>query len=383
MPTSAPGSSTVPEEFALLVSSFAAITDPRFARGKVHPLPGVLALVVLGLMADCRSLSAISRFGQIHPEVLAPLGLRRAPSVATLHRLLRQVAVGEVRAALASVSRQLHRRRTAGSGIGAVAVDGKTLRGVREHGAQLHVRHVFAHASALGLDQVAVPSVVGEVPAAQDWLATVAESFPEVSVLTGDALYAEQDLCAAVVAGGRDYVLRLKKNQGALYADAALLFTADPGPPDAVSVSKGHGRYEQRAIRVSTALAGYSTFPGLAQVAEVTTQITRVASGETSAHLRYLVTSLTPARAAPRRVLALSRGHWGIEHRLFPVQDDSFGEDRHVLRTRAGGGTLRLLRTTAVNLLRGECGLWTAKTPLTARAEWTSGHPAAILAALP
>ena len=38
----------VPEEFALLVSAFAAITDPRLARGKVHPLPGVLALVVLG-----------------------------------------------------------------------------------------------------------------------------------------------------------------------------------------------------------------------------------------------------------------------------------------------------------------------------------------------
>ena len=66
-----PASSTVPEEFALLVAAFAAITDPRFARGKVHPLPGVLALVVLGLMAGCRSLSAISRFAQIHPEVLA------------------------------------------------------------------------------------------------------------------------------------------------------------------------------------------------------------------------------------------------------------------------------------------------------------------------
>src|SRR5687768_15740748 len=90
MPGAAPVSSAIPEEFAYLVASFAAITDSRFARGKVHPLPGVLALVVLGLMAGCRSLSAISRFGQIHPEVLAPLGLRRSPSVATLHRLLRR-----------------------------------------------------------------------------------------------------------------------------------------------------------------------------------------------------------------------------------------------------------------------------------------------------
>ena len=206
--------STVPEEFALLVSSFAAITDPRLARGKVHPLPGMLGLVVLGLMAGCRSLSAISRYGQIHPEVLAPLGLRRSPSVATLHRLLRRVSVGEVRTALAAFTRHLLANRPGGSDVGVVAVDGKTLRGVWEGGEQLHVLHLFAHRSALALDQVQVPAVPNETEAAQDWLATVAESFPGLTILSGDALYAEQDLCAAVVEGQRDYVLRLKKTRG-------------------------------------------------------------------------------------------------------------------------------------------------------------------------
>lgn len=208
-----PASATVPEEFALLVASLSAITDPRFARGKVHPLPGVLALVVLGLMAGCRSLSAISRFGQIHPEVLAPLGLRRSPSVATLHRLLRRVSVGELRTALAAFSRLLLARGAAAAEVGAVAVDGKTLRGAWEGGAQLHVLHVFAHRSALALDQVAVATVPDETRAAQDWVEHVAETFPGLTILSGDALYAEQDLCAAVVAGGRDYVLRLKKTK--------------------------------------------------------------------------------------------------------------------------------------------------------------------------
>lgn len=209
-----PATSTVPEEFALLVAAFAAITDPRFARGKVHPLPGVLALVVLGLMAGCRSLSAISRYGQIHPEVLAPLGLRRSPSVATVHRLLRCVSVAEVRAVLRDFTRQLQQQRTAGTAVGTVAVDGKTLRGVWEGGKQLHLLHLFAHDSVLALDQLPVPSVPDETSAAQDWLATVAETFPGLSILTGDALYAEQDLCAAVVDGQRDYVLRLKKTKG-------------------------------------------------------------------------------------------------------------------------------------------------------------------------
>jgi hypothetical protein len=147
-------------------------------------------------------------------------------------------------------------------------------------------------------------------------------------------------------------------------------------------VSKGHGRLEQRAIRVSGALAAYSLLPGLAQVAEVRTQVTRLATGEISSRLRYLVTSLDAAQASPQRVLALSRGHWGIENRLFHVRDDSFGEDRHVLQTHAAGATMSLLRTTALNLLRGQATLWTRSTPLTARAEWVSGHPSAILEAL-
>jgi hypothetical protein len=223
-----PASSSVPDEFALLIAAFAAITDPGFARGKVHPLPGVLALVVLGLMAGCRSLSAISRYGQIHPEVLGPLGLRRSPSVATLHRLLRRVSVEQVRAALAAFACGLHQRRTPAAAVGAVAVDGKTLRGVREGGTQLHVLHVFAQTSALAFDQVALNSVRGEVAAARDWLTQVATTFPGLTLLTGDALYAEQDLCAAVVAGGRDYVLRLKKTRA---PSTPIPFTSSPPSP--------------------------------------------------------------------------------------------------------------------------------------------------------
>lgn len=147
-------------------------------------------------------------------------------------------------------------------------------------------------------------------------------------------------------------------------------------------MSVGHGRLERRSIRVSGALAGYSLLPGLAQVAEVRTQVTRLATGEISARIRYLVTSLDATQASPQRLLALSRGHWGIENRLFHVKDDSFGEDRQVLQSHTAGAVMSLLRTTAVNLLRGEATLWSTQTPLTARAEWVNGHPSAVLAAL-
>lgn len=166
-----------------------------------------------------------------------------------------------------------------------------------------------------------------------------------------------------------------------LHADATLLF-AEEGPPDLVTVDKGHGRLERRAIRVSSELVGVNAFPGLRQVAEVRKRVVVLKSGEVTEQTRYLVTSLGPEEAGPATLLALFRGHWGIENRLFWVKDDGFGEDRHVLRRHRRGELVGLLRSTALNLLRGRCALWPATAPMTARAEWVAGHPAAILAGL-
>ena len=385
MPVSSPVSSsavsTVPEEFALLVARFAPVTDPRHARGKVHPLPGVQALVVLGLLAGCRSPSAVGRYGAIHPEALAPLGLRRSPSVATLHRLPGMVAVAEVRAVLRAVAQDLIERRGPAAAVTGVALDGKTLRGTHEDGAPLHVLRAVAQRAELALDQAPASRLRGEVAAATTWVTELAAAFPGLAILTGDALFAEQSLGAAVVAGQRDDVFRPKKNQPSLFADITRLFV-DPRAPDVVTTGKGHGRIERRELRVRPDLAGYAVFPGLAQVAELRTEVVRVSTGEVTHSTHYLITSLGPDAIEPAQLLGVARRHWGVENRWFHVAGDGFGEDRQVLQTHHRGQVLGTLRGMAPNLLRGACPLWSDATPLTAPAEWVSGHPLAILSGL-
>jgi len=139
---------------------------------------------------------------------------------------------------------------------------------------------------------------------------------------------------------------------------------------------------ERREIRVSSALAGYSPLPGLAQVAEVRSRITILKTGQVREQVRYLVTSLSPEQADAERLLTLSRGHWRIENTCVHVKDDSFGEDRQGLQRHQAGAVLAALRFTAHALLRGSCPLWTTTAPLTARAEWVSAQPITILAAL-
>lgn len=198
------------EEFALLRSCLATVPDPRRRRGKVHPLEGLLSLSVLGLMAQCRSLSDIHRWGELHPEVLELLALRRSPSVATLGRVLRLVSVAQVGQALRSFAQQLLDYRQGRQPL-SVAADGKSLRGVWEGGQQLGVVHLFAHEARLALDQAPAAYHVDEVKTAKAWIEEMAAQFPGLAVLTGDALFADRSLGAAIVAQGQDYLVKLKK----------------------------------------------------------------------------------------------------------------------------------------------------------------------------
>ena len=93
-------------------------------------------------------------------------------------------------------------------------MDGKTMGGVWEGGEQLRVLSAtggFSQESAVALDQVAVRGHLDEPRTAQAWIQQVAERIEGLAVLTGDALYADADLCQAIVDQGKDYVVELKK----------------------------------------------------------------------------------------------------------------------------------------------------------------------------
>ena len=66
----------------------------------------------------------------------------------------------------------------------------------------------------------------------------------------------------------------------------------------------------------------------------------------------YLISSQSPSEASPAQLLALNRGHWGIENRLHPVRDMAFDEDRCRARTGHAPRTLACLRNFAISLLR-------------------------------
>ena len=98
-----------------------------------------------------------------------------------------------------------------GNEIDVVSMDGKTVRGVWEQDEQLKLMHLFSLEGSMALDQVEIAHHLDEPRAAEEWIRTVSAHFAGLRVLSGDALYADTNLAEAILAEGKDYVVKLKK----------------------------------------------------------------------------------------------------------------------------------------------------------------------------
>ena len=199
-------------------------------------------------------------------------------------------------------------------------------------------------------------------------------------MVTGDAQFCQQDLSRLVMRRGAHYVWAVKDNQPDLLDDVRTLFR-DPPPGEVFGQAVSHGRHgdrhERRTLLASTALtdAGYLRWPHVAQACAVKREITR--KGKTTVEWGYAVTSLPPDQADPTRLLALWRGHWGIENKLHWVRDVTFDKDRSQVRTGAGPQVMAALRSTAIAALRRA-----GHTNIAAALRTYAGRPQAALALL-
>ena len=91
-------------------------------------------------------------------------------------------------------------------------------------------------------------------------------------------------------------------------------------------------------------------WPHLQQVCRLERQ--RVVKGKKQVDVSYAISSLPATHADARRLLSLSRGHWGIENRLHWVRDVTFDEDRSQVRTGAAPQVLAGLRNLVISLVR-------------------------------
>jgi len=152
-----------------LAGRLGLLADPRGRRGRRHPLLGVLLIAVAAVVAGARSYAAIGQWARNAPQttltrvnarVLPVLGVRVAPSGATIRRVIRLVCPG----GLAELT---------GADPGtaeSIAVDGKTARGSRHD--DTPPAHLLAAMTNDGqvITQLRIPGKTNEITCFADLL---------------------------------------------------------------------------------------------------------------------------------------------------------------------------------------------------------------------
>lgn len=344
--------STAEMTLSSLAEVFADIPDQRKPKGRRYALPPLLILLSLAKFCQQDTPAALTDWvchrGDLLKEKLA-LAWKRRPSASTWQRWLGQnipaavldEKVGAYFQVLSATDKQLYN------------LDGKVVCGTVEaaSGSQLHLLALQEAATNTVVEQTAFAPGENEISAAK----RLVEKAPvQNKLLSGDAIFAQQELSRRIVERGGDYLWKLRAHQGGLYqaAVAPLAAGADRYLDRATSVEKGHGRLDERELVSSFRLAGSLEFPYLEQVFRVRRKSVEVKSGKVSEQTIYGITSWSVAEAGAQELLAATRGHWGIETGLHYRRDVTFHEDACRHTTKNGGRVQAIFNNLTIGILR-------------------------------
>lgn len=331
--------------------SFRRLPDPRADNAR-HDLAEVLFIALAAVLCGAESCSDMADFGR-SKEGLLRLFLRLEhgiPSHDTFSRVFRLLKPE----AFEQAFRRFMAAFAKANGLnltGVVAVDGKALRGAYERGAAatpLQLVNVFAVDARMALAQQKAPGR-NETAGALEVLDLLCL---EDCIVTADALHCHRGFAAAVRERGGDYVLAIKANRGRLFTAVTQQFARSGKRSSTEQVERSsHDRRETRhaTIMRNTRLVTIYGFPGAAAVGRITSRRRLQGKPADAPVVRYYLLS---KYISPKRLLHVTRSHWGIENRLHWVLDVHFAEDANRARKDNAPENLAILRRLALNVLR-------------------------------
>ena len=342
-----------------IVASFATLEDPRSHINRRHPLPSILVLAVLAVLAGAAGPTAIARWAKFKEDLLTGLlDLPRGiPGKDVFRRVLMIIEPDAFEAAFNAWIARLRDEATAETCVDRpiIAIDGQSAR--RSHDANedlgpLHVVTAWAGEYGLALGQEVCAEKSNEITAIPELLKKIDV---RGGVVTIDAMGAQKAIAAEIIGGKADYVLALKRNHESLHAaviehiDERL--DGDIGTAQELTTTdRGHGREEERTylqLPAPEGLPGKAGWEGLKSVGVVTSR--REEGQEESIEVRYYLSSLPVDLKLFARAV---RGHWSVENGCHWTLDVTFREDDPRIRERVLGANITWLYRFTLSILK-------------------------------
>lgn len=342
-------SSLVQQHPLVLFRQFEVIEDPRIDRHKQYPLLNILAFAFVAIMSDQQSWYEIRAFCVANLDWFSQYidvssGI---PSHDTFRRVFSLLDPQQLEEVIIHWAEETRDKRHFGRRI--VVLDGKSLRGVawKINPIQLHILNAWDATENKFLGQMTIGCKTNEITAAPKLLENLNI---EGAIVTVDALMTQREIASTVIRKKGDYVMALKRNQGALYEDVQLYFdSVQEGMSCARSLEKNRGRVETRTCTMASAtwLERENAWAGLRSLFKIESEI--YYEGETTRESRYYITSL---EVGSLELLEIARKHWSIENGLHRSLDIIFREDAAQEHDRNAAANLSILRKIALSLLK-------------------------------
>jgi len=338
-----------------LMDHFSALEDPRERWRVLYPLRELLLLVLSATLAGMEDFVEIKLWGEQRLDFLRRFYPyeRGVPSHDTLNDLVNALDPEVFKACFSAWVAGLRENEP-----DLIAIDGKTTRRSHDRSrgrAPLHMVSAWASRQRIVLGQEAVEDKSNEIIAIPLLLERLELTGALVTI---DAMGTQTRIAETIVRRGGDYLLALKENWPALYADVETFF-ADPAAKTSecfTTTDADHGRIEQRHHVVHHQVdwlfsdrryADEPRFPHLAMIGMVQSNTQR--NGKIEQQRRYYLCSKPLSAEVFARAV---RAHWGVENRLHWVLDVIFHDDLARLRSGFGPENMAVVKHMAMNLLR-------------------------------
>jgi predicted transposase YbfD/YdcC len=352
-----------------VVGHFETLEDPRSTINRLHPLPSVVTISLMAILAGADGPTGIHKWAVAKSELLLkcldlPNGL---PSKDVIRRVLCALKVEAFQACfvnwLKSLSDSAEQNQTdMEAGRKHLAVDGKTMKGSHDRAngiGPMHLVSVWLSNFGLTLAQVSTDQKSNEITAIPEVLRLVDL---KDAIITIDAMGTQTEIAAQIADGGGDYVLALKGNQGNLHKDV-IDFVDQHVSNDFADIpvrrleekpESGHGRLDSRIyiqFSVPDSFRGQSRWKGLRTIGLVV--YNSMEQGKEKLDIRYYISSLP---LGIKQFAKVVRQHWGIESTCHWSLDVTYREDSLRTRQRCLAENLAWLRRFTLSLLKQHPG---------------------------
>jgi predicted transposase YbfD/YdcC len=366
---------------------FSILRDPRVQDNQKYPFRHLIIAIVCSMICGANDVEAIVNYIDSKMEWLRErLGMISSLSYKTIWWVLVLMDPEELNKAFMGFVEEARQAFCPElQALESIAIDGKTSRGTARDGVKaLHTVSAWSSTLQLLLGQVKTDEKSNEITAIPKLLKLLDL---EGKIITIDAMGCQASIADQIVEGGGHYILALKGNQETIHEEIKAVFNSrnesvknvdcpKTEMEEASEIEKGHGRLEERTVRVCkdvSWLKREKKWKSVNSLIEIRAH--RTIKGRRSTEKRYYLSSL---EAKAKDFLKWVRDHWGVES-LHWTLDVAFRDDNFQGHTGHLAENFTLLQRLTLTLLKQETSIKKSIPKKRDRAGWNNEYLLKVL----